>query len=687
MPTPQTDRPVRYHLRIPIFPGSGDAEHRALWKVIRTARIDEVMFFAPHAEDYCPGLGTREENERFAKWIEPTFRKMRKAKLDPSINVFWTLGFSDFPTCPRGRRKQLPFPRAVSIDGKQSQPLFCPHDPAWRAHVCEMYRTFARLQPKRIWFDDDVRATLRADLHCPCMCEVCLDEMTRRTGAKRSRHELVKAILADPPNAVRDAWLDFQRELISTLLQSVASAVHEVSPQTNVGVMVSPAEIHFAEGRRWHEHLAALGQPTPYCRPHLGPYTEGVGVQAADGFNATRMLQALLPASVHVAPELENYPHSRHAKSVKAARLQMTLSQLLGINEITLSIYRFEGRLDLEREDVWERMLAESKPYFQAIADLGITRDQLRGIGLFWHEDVCRHVRGVTGASKPIFLYRQRPLDTALPLLGFATRYGAADVTVVTAEQVFCLNASELEQMFSRGVLLDARAAESLIAMGRGELAGVVRRIENARAVLETVEDKRFGRVGEPMSARSNGTPWQFGLQKSARVISKFRAFLGEETGHGAFVYENSLGGRVAVLPFDSQDDRAAQLGGGTSNAMLSPTFLSWTRQAQLLGALEWVGRKPVELFVPNAPSVFPLLTEQSARLIVGVANLLSDPIPALSLRLRMPSFAIRRVRTLTTDGKWRECPARIRKIKGGAVKISTSLAVDHLGVAVLLID
>src|SRR5687768_9879943 len=128
----KTLRPVRYHLRVTFLPGFRKAEEKAMWKIIRTARVDEVTFFAPHAEDRSPGIGTREENEEFARWIEPQFRKLRKAKIDPSINLWWTMGFSDFPARPRDQRGQFPFRWAVSIAGKQSRTLACPQDRAWR---------------------------------------------------------------------------------------------------------------------------------------------------------------------------------------------------------------------------------------------------------------------------------------------------------------------------------------------------------------------------------------------------------------------------------------------------------------------------------------------------------------------------------------------------------------------------
>jgi hypothetical protein len=707
---PAKHRLVRYHLRIALDPRNWRNEERALWKVIRAAKINEVMFFVPHAEERSPGLGTDAENARMAAVLAPTFARLRRRGIEPSINIFWTVSFSNFPSLQRDLRKRFRFRWAVDVNGRHSIAAACPLDPAWRKQVQRMYRTYARLKPTRMWLDDDVRMTLRADMHSPCVCNVCLGEMKRRTGRQFTRGELVKAILADPSdvaasvsertprplahargytNPVRNAWLDFQEELERGIISELVRAIHEESPDTQIGFMFSPLEIHSAEGRRWEALIAALDTPRPFCRPMIGPYTEMTGLGIASALNATRLAQAALPPNVVLAPEIENYPHTRFTKSAALVRADMILGHLMGIHEMTFAVFRSSGRLDLElrRENVWPRTLAELKPMLQAIADLGITRDQARGVSLFWHEETCRHTRGVAGEPKPIFLYRERPWDQALPLLGIATRYGVGDVTALSGEQVDCLDDAALRSVFSRGVVLDARAAESLLLRGKGELAGVRRRARDVGVAIETIEDKAFGGItGDPMNDRWLGTAWQFEWMPGARIISRLRDFEGRRTGHGVVLFENSLGGRVAVLPFDGQVREVFSLGVGFP-PLASPSFLCYTRQAQWRDVLEWLGRAPLPLFVPEAPSVYPLLVEQPGRLIVGVANLLADVIPSLKLRIRKPSFPIRRVRVLSSTGEWRICRSRSRSVAKGTLTIETGLAPGYLDVATLILE
>jgi hypothetical protein len=181
--------------------------------------------------------------------------------------------------------------------------------------------------------------------------------------------------------------------------------------------------------------------------------------------------------------------------------------------------------------------------------------------------------------------------------------------------------------------------------------------------------------------------PWQFDLHKKARVITRLRGYHDEETGHGMWLFENSLGGRVAVSPLDSQNDGVSHFGLVTTNAFHTPTFLTWARQALLRDVFTWLGRKPVPLFVPNAPAIFPILADQGKRLVVGVLNLNSDAIERLTLEIAAPAFRIRGVRSLRRDGSWAPCKATVGPVQKGAATIETQLTVEHFDAGVLTLE
>jgi hypothetical protein len=684
-------RPVRYHLRATLTPECHEAEEQALWSVLKRGRFDEVMFFVPHAEERSDGLGTDEDNTRMAEILSPLFARLRKAGIAPSINIWWTAAFSEFPGMPRDLRNRFNFRWAVRPDGYTSRSVACPRCPDWRRQIAAMYRTYAALKPVRLWIDDDVRTTLRADMHSPCFCDVCLAAIAARLGAGIARSGLLAGILADPPNPVRDAWLADQRDLMREMVAFLADAVHEVSSGTSVSLMHSCPEQHAAEGRCWADLVAALGTPPPMLRPGIGTYAESTGPGFAAALAHARRSLAAYPPGIAVAPEIETYPQSRYGKSLASAAADLVLAQLLGAREMTFSIYRFGGRLDLEiaREDAWSDMLARLKPKLQALADLDIRPDQQRGIGLVWREDEARHAWGVHDQPKPIFLFRQHPWDHVLPLLGLAAAHAPARVTALSGEQPESLTPPELDRLASGGLLLDARAAEAFLRMGRGNLVGIARRLPDTTATREMIEDPAFGGfAGDVINCRWTSAAWQFETLPGARVVSRLRGYRGEERGHGVLAFENRLGGRVVIVPFDSQVAQVSALGIGHP-PFESPSFLCRPRQAQMRDALVWAGSGPLPLTVEDAPMVYPLLIEQPGRLVIGIVNLMPDPVPLLTIRLASPAFEPRRIRLLTPSGRWRmgRQAAIARDPADHAVVIRLPLPLPYLETGVLLLD
>lgn len=674
--------PVRYHLRITLNPAHARAQEKALFAIIRRAKIDGVIFIPPSSEENSPGLGTPAECEESVAALKPVFSRLRRAGVIPSVNIWWTLGFKNYPSEIRSQRSRYPgFRWAVSLNGRVSEAIACPLDKAWLAEAARVYRSFAALKPEVMWMDDDLGSVLRADMKSPCFCDACLDEMGKRTGCRRTREDLFKAVLADPPNPVREAWLDFQNEYITGIMRTLSGAVHAVSPETHMGLMHGGPSHFSATGRRWKEVAAALGTPVPFFRPPAGSYVEGIAQDLAFNFAETRIAQSIYPGSASVAPEIENTPFSRFYKSARFTRAQMLLCQLAGMREITLSLHPYPGgRFELGREHKFDEMLAENKPLLQAVADLNIRPEQMRGVGLSFHEEIGRFARDLSSAGHTNALNRVRKWDAILPMMGMATSYNpGAAVRILSCEEPACMTPEELKQAFSGGVLLDARAAETLIKLGKGEWAGIRTRLENGHGSMEIITDRKFGREGEVLSLRKETFPWQFDWRPGAREISRLKGFTGQFTGHGVVLFENNLGGRVAVYPFDPMESAVAQ-------GMLSPSFINWTRQAQLKAVLEWLGKRPLPLFIPDAPNAYPFLAVQEGRLVVAAANLSTDPVATLKFILCVPGRRVRKVLSLDGKGRWRKIRAKISESRQSAA-VDTGTGLDNLETGVFILE
>ncbi len=181
--------------------------------------------------------------------------------------------------------------------------------------------------------------------------------------------------------------------------------------------------------------------------------------------------------------------------------------------------------------------------------------------------------------------------------------------------------------------------------------------------------------------------PWQFELLPGVQVVSKLRGYRGEERGHGVLVYENNLGGRVVIVPFDSQIDQVSALG-IAHPPFESPSFLSRSRQAQLRDALTWAGRAPLPFYVEDAPMALPMLIEQQDRLIVTITNLMPDRLDKVIARLGLPDFHPAQAKLLTPTGRWRRSSRlkieRLKESDSLRLRLPFSLAYLETGVCVL---
>ena len=357
-------------------------------------------------------------------------------------------------------------------------------------------------------------------------------------------------------------------------------------------------------------------------------------------------------------------------------KLQVAFAQLIGMPEVTFDLYRFCGRLNLLTDHRCVEMLGRDKPFMQAIADLGIDRQQQEGIGLYINPSIGRHVHGVGSAPKTNALIRSRAWDSILPAMGFATKYGTGEVTILTGEQVSCLCDDEMQRIFAKGVLLDARAAESLIMLGKGDLCGVAARKEDVPAVIEEITDGRFGAKGDLLNFRAEpARPWQFELTKDSRIVSRIWSYAMKPTGHGIIVNQNHLGGRTAIVPFDTQ-----------AGGLLSSSFMNESRKRQFHALLQWMNRKPLALVTPHAQTLFPILVVQPDRLIVGIGNPHGDVIADLTFTVCLAGRKPGKVECLHENGRWKQDKVRTVKEKHGAFTIKTSQCVEHNGIAVFKI-
>lgn len=651
--------PTRYTLRIQFSPlDDPDDVARQLLALAREARLDEVMVFF-YAEELNDG---HDAPERVALWLDrtrPARRALRAAGVDVSLNPWHTMLH-----CDRGRRLKpgQDWRPMVSPEGIAASAVVCPLDPGWRAYYAGCLERYAREGFRIVWLDDDIR------LHNHgigewggCFCPLHVAEFNRRTGAGATREEIVRACTAPgAPHPWRGAWLDMWQD---TLLEMVAGWRAIVEPHgVRLGLMSSGIDTHSAEGRRWPAWWGALaGGHQPAHRPHFWGYSDMAGLSLPYCMAHLDQNRCVQPDDIESGPEIECFPYGRWNKSFRQTGAQMALAHVLGSTGLNVSLHDFMGNRPDDEPDR-NAFLAAWRPALDRLADLFPMSLRSAGVGILWSPDAARSLRtngsGRWGSLIPKSLGWAGWLGAAG--LAFSMRPPGA-VAALGGDQAWALAEEDLRTRLAAGLLLDGPAAAALAERGLGPLIGVgrTRWISQDEAVysMEQCLDPAFSfRVGGRISV--NAKPFsrrlfQAELADGARAVSDLRTPLQDVVGHGAYIFENALGGRVACVPWDSN--------GGLEMGL--------HRAVQLRRLAAWLAAGPATGSVSGAPWLVPQFLAGGGLHRAAIWNAGPDAAEGFELEPPAGFAALRGGFHLDARGEMR--PVTVR---GGAVRLAAPL-------------
>ena len=112
-------------------------------------------------------------------------------------------------------------------------------------------------------------------------------------------------------------------------------------------------------------------------------------------------------------------------------------------------------------------------------------------------------------------------------------------------------------------------------------------------------------------------------------------------------VYENELGGRAAIWALNLSAPR---------EKISLPSVFNYKRKEQLRRIMEWLGKKPLPIFVEDEPDVFvvALACKRSGENLAAVFNLSCDEMDTLRLTVDA-SWKRGSIRQLQDDGEWKD--------------------------------
>lgn len=565
-----------------------------------------------------------------------------------SLNPNVTQGHGD-----RGRhidRLHPDWSMIMGHDGTRATDCACNISPGWREYIRRQWTIYAETYPAVIWIEDDVRTFGHGPVGQGCFCDEHLRRFNEKHATSHSREEIYARVMASgTPDPLRREWIEFLGEITTEMVQLAEETVHAVSSETIVGLMSSGPTNHATEGRDWqllHRKMAGPeGRPVA-SRPPLGNYREMHLTGLIGTACQSRLTRRAFELPTLEEGEIENYPYTGYTKSNTFLRLQNSVAVSSGCAALTLNLFDHCGTPMAATKDILQT-LASEKSYLTALKSRLQPVGKNKGLGLYFHPDSSKF-KELGGTCQAGGLAGETVNATVLlEMLGFATTFEAAPVTVLTGQDIRCASETEIEALLSSAVLVDATAFITLSQMGYGELLGG-RLLEafqlNTRYPLagEHFYRSEFGGKAQHFFsvAIHRQTPRFVAIEADKDTI-EITEFVDPDLKRlfgGCYVFTNRLGGKVAVVPLEF---------GGLTQAFADPG-----RKVMMRELFRWLSDDRIPLFLSGDRSVLPMRFDHPSYTVCSLHNLSLDELPEVTVELHLER-SVRAVERLDSKGNW----------------------------------
>lgn len=441
-----------YTLRYVLDPRTNTEEkNKRLYQFVENAGIDDVAFII-NGEELNHSHLTGPETEEWLNAIRPIQKHLSALGVSTSLNPWTTIMHSD-----RGYsvNSEIGFKTFVDLNGNKAHDMACPLDSTWRNYLKERYMQYASIHPRYLWLEDDFRHYNHSPLGLMCFCDDHMKLYQQQLGKKESHEEFVRNLLAPgKPRPERKIYLDQARKEMIEVEGLLADAVHQISPETDMGQMTSFPDWHAIEGRDWEKLFDAQGEGHPrVARPHLPAYNEVSPIEYGRHFEEiSRLTAAYLGSKAKIYPELENSMWTPQVKSNKFIAFQIITSSLLGASGIMLNIFDMMGN---GINDHWNyaKTLSEIKPFVNRLSENKLHLDNLRGIKILADQDSSYTVHTTNGKDSSELLPHEKNWMSLLSSFGFATTILPIKKTNLPKKQLIAISGQLLRNLSDEEII------------------------------------------------------------------------------------------------------------------------------------------------------------------------------------------------------------------------------------------
>ena len=313
-------------------------------------------------------------------------QQARKRGYHTGINILGTIGHHSENL---GNSIKGNYINVTDINGQVSLGSYCPNDVNYREYIRAVYQAMASAGPDYIWIDDDIRLAGHMPVSFVCFCDHCLEIFEKECGKKYSRETLKKAFDTGSVTeklALRNEWLQHNRNTISNLFSFIEQTVHHVKPGLPIGFMTGDRFYEGYDFENWAKLLSGPSQSAVMWRPGGGFYQDNVNSELVQkSHDIGRQVSALPPYITSIQSEIENFPYQRLKKAANIVALEASSHIAAGCTGAAFNVLSFYD----EPLDEYEPLMAklkQTRPFLDLMVR-SMGREPLSGVFTFWNKN------------------------------------------------------------------------------------------------------------------------------------------------------------------------------------------------------------------------------------------------------------------------------------------------------------
>ena len=269
--------------------------------------------------------------------------ELKSLGIGTSVQVQVTLGHSD-ALGSSGDWSAKTWTGWTGSTGIEDKFCNCPRQPALLDYLREEAGLYARIKPRVMWVDDD----LRYDNHKPgsdgsrigCWCETCLADFSAQEGRTWTRESLDKAMASDKD--LEERWKAFSISSLDNIARIIAEAAMAVSPETKMGYQKTFADRDTTVVRTILRTLAEVSGKKVCYRPGGGSYYDKFhpAAQIIKSMGGARYMKVLGCGDIVESwcPEVETHPRHYGSRTGQSVLLEGFAALAYGMDAVSMFV-------------------------------------------------------------------------------------------------------------------------------------------------------------------------------------------------------------------------------------------------------------------------------------------------------------------------------------------------------------